>query len=175
MTISASAVRTVNWILTAQCPSRLGTVDVVTRFLREKGCYITEQQSFDDASSCRFFIRTEFRPPEEGEFDAGAFEAAFAERAAPFSMAFELTSPECLTPVVIMVSKADHCLNDLLYRYRTGSCPSPSRRWSRIILTWRRWPSGTACPTTTCRSAPTPRLSRRPRCGGSSRTVARSW
>lgn len=51
-----------NWILTAQCPSRLGTVDVVTRFLREQGCYITEQQSFDDASSSRFFIRTEFRP-----------------------------------------------------------------------------------------------------------------
>ncbi|MBS8267797.1 formyltetrahydrofolate deformylase [Halomonas litopenaei] len=123
MTISVSAVRTTHWILTAQCPSRLGTVDVVTRFLREQGCYITEQQSFDDSSSCRFFIRTEFRPPEEGEFDAGAFEAAFAERAAPFSMAFELTSPERLTPVVIMVSKADHCLNDLLYRYRTGQLP----------------------------------------------------
>ncbi len=42
------------WILTAQCPSRLGTVDVVTRFLKENRCYITEQQSFDDRHAERF-------------------------------------------------------------------------------------------------------------------------
>ncbi|WP_111414358.1 formyltetrahydrofolate deformylase [Billgrantia lactosivorans] len=107
------------WIMAAQCPSRLGTVDVVTRFLKERRCYITEQQSFDDRLSGRFFIRTEFRPEESG-FDAGAFHAAFAERAAEFDMAFELTPPDRRLPVVIMVSKADHCLNDLLYRYRTG-------------------------------------------------------
>ncbi|MBY5984119.1 formyltetrahydrofolate deformylase [Halomonas sp. DP5Y7-2] len=122
-----------NWILTAQCPSRLGTVDVVTRFLREQGCYITEQQSFDDASSSRFFIRTEFRPPggggpsstgsADGGFSATDFEQRFSERAAEFAMTFELTAPDRLTPVVIMVSKADHCLNDLLYRYRTGQLP----------------------------------------------------
>lgn len=51
-----------SWILTAQCPSQLGTVDVVTRFLKESGCYITEQQSFDDTHVKRFFIRTEFTP-----------------------------------------------------------------------------------------------------------------
>ncbi len=107
------------WVLTAQCPSRLGTVDVVTRFLKEKRCYITEQQSFDDRHAERFFIRTEFRPMDP-EFDAGAFQADFAARAREFEMAFELTAPDARLPVVIMVSKADHCLNDLLYRYRTG-------------------------------------------------------
>ena len=120
------ATREGAWILTAQCPSRLGTVDVVTRFLREQSCYITEQQSFDDSASERFFIRTEFRPLEVdqgGGFDAAAFEAAFTQRAAGFDMTFELTPPERLVPVVIMVSKADHCLNDLLYRYRTGQLP----------------------------------------------------
>ncbi|MGQ4880591.1 formyltetrahydrofolate deformylase [Billgrantia sp. LNSP4103-1] len=110
------------WIMAAQCPSRLGTVDVVTRFLKERRCYITEQQSFDDRLSGRFFIRTEFRPEEPG-FDAETFQAGFAERAAEFEMAFELTPPERRLPVVIMVSKADHCLNDLLYRYRTGQLP----------------------------------------------------
>ncbi|MGM0982050.1 MAG: formyltetrahydrofolate deformylase [Pseudomonadota bacterium] len=107
------------WILTAQCPSRLGTVDVVTRALKESGCYITEQQSFDDRLAERFFIRTEFTP-QDAAFDAEAFQAAFAARAGEFEMAFELTAPGTHIPVVIMVSKADHCLNDLLYRYRTG-------------------------------------------------------
>ncbi|MGM0693800.1 MAG: formyltetrahydrofolate deformylase [Pseudomonadota bacterium] len=110
------------WILAAQCPSRLGTVDVVTRFLREQRGYITEQHSFDDRQSGRFFIRTEFRP-EAGGFDAEAFAAGFAERAAEFEMSFELTAPGTRMPVVIMVSRADHCLNDLLYRYRTGQLP----------------------------------------------------
>ncbi|WP_300270422.1 formyltetrahydrofolate deformylase [Halomonas sp.] len=110
------------WILAAQCPSRLGTVDVVTRFLKESRCYITEQHSFDDRLSGRFFIRTEFRP-EEADFDAAAFQAEFAARAAEFEMTFELTAPGTRMPVVIMVSKADHCLNDLLYRYRIGQLP----------------------------------------------------
>lgn len=110
------------WILAAQCPSRLGTVDVVTRFLREQRCYITEQHSFDDRQSGGFFIRTEFRPEAEG-FDAEAFQAGFAKRAAEFEMSFELTPPGRRLPVVIMVSKADHCLNDLLYRYRIGQLP----------------------------------------------------
>ncbi|MDW7746540.1 formyltetrahydrofolate deformylase [Halomonas sp.] len=110
------------WILAAQCPSRLGTVDVVTRFLKESRCYITEQHSFDDRLSGRFFIRTEFRP-EEADFDAPAFQAEFEARAAEFEMTFELTAPGTRLPVVIMVSKADHCLNDLLYRYRIGQLP----------------------------------------------------
>ncbi|MCG6658785.1 formyltetrahydrofolate deformylase [Halomonas campisalis] len=110
------------WILAAQCPSRLGTVDVVTRFLKESRCYITEQHTFDDRQSGGFFIRTEFRP-EEADFDAAAFQAGFAERAAEFEMSFELTAPGTRMPVVIMVSKADHCLNDLLYRYRIGQLP----------------------------------------------------
>lgn len=110
------------WILAAQCPSRLGTVDVVTRFLKEQRCYITEQHSFDDRLNGGFFIRTEFRPEAE-DFNADAFEVGFAERASEFAMRFELTPPGRRMPVVIMVSKADHCLNDLLYRYRVGQLP----------------------------------------------------
>ncbi|WP_110686748.1 formyltetrahydrofolate deformylase [Salinicola aestuarinus] len=108
-----------SWILAAQCPSRLGTVDVVTRFLKEQACYITELHSFDDYRGGRFFIRAAFRP-ELGDFTEAAFHERFDARAAEFDMTFELMAPGTRLPVVIMVSKADHCLNDLLYRYRTG-------------------------------------------------------
>ncbi|RUR35650.1 formyltetrahydrofolate deformylase [Vreelandella populi] len=107
------------WILAAQCPSILGTVDVVTRFLKEQHCYITELSSFDDRLGERFFIRAEFRPERE-TFDEQAFQENFLPRAADFDMTFELTAPAKRTGAVILVSKADHCLNDLLYRYRTG-------------------------------------------------------
>ncbi|MDW5376366.1 formyltetrahydrofolate deformylase [Halomonas sp. HP20-15] len=110
------------WIIAAQCPSRLGTVDVVTRFLKERRCYITEIHSFDERLSGRFFIRAEFRP-EEPDFDAQAFDEAFAPRAAEFDMDYELTAPGTRPRTVILVSKADHCLNDLLYRYRIGQLP----------------------------------------------------
>ena len=50
-----------SYVLTASCPSRSGTVDVVTRFLRESGGYINELNSFDDELNQRFFIRTVFR------------------------------------------------------------------------------------------------------------------
>ncbi|GHB28428.1 formyltetrahydrofolate deformylase [Salinicola rhizosphaerae] len=107
------------WVLAAQCPSRLGTVDVVTRFLKEQSCYITELHSFDDYRGGQFFIRAAFRP-EVADFEESTFREQLAARAVEFGMTFELMAPETRLPVVIMVSKADHCLNDLLYRYRTG-------------------------------------------------------
>jgi len=96
----------------------LGTVDVVTRYLFEQRCYVTEHHSFDDRQSGRFFIRVEFRQPDD--FDEAGFRAGLAERSEAFGMAFELTAPNHRPKVVIMVSKADHCLNDLLYRQRIG-------------------------------------------------------
>ena len=106
------------WILTADCPSMLGTVDVVTRYLFEQRCYVTEHHSFDDRLSGRFFIRVEFRVPDG--FDEDGLRAGLAERSEAFGMAFELTAPNHRPKVVIMVSKADQCLNDLLYRQRIG-------------------------------------------------------
>ncbi len=104
------------WILTADCPSLLGTVDAVTRYLFEQNCYVTEHHSFDDRLSARFFIRVEFRQPDG--FDEQAFRSGLSERGQQFGMVFELTPPQFRPKVVIMVSKADHCLNDLLYRQR---------------------------------------------------------
>ena len=106
------------WILTADCPSVMGTVDAVTRFLFEQRCYVTEHHSFDDQRSARFFIRVESRQPDG--FDETEFRSGLAERAQAFGMSFELTPPHYRPKVLIMVSKADHCLNDLLYRQRIG-------------------------------------------------------
>ncbi|MGF1791348.1 formyltetrahydrofolate deformylase [Photobacterium profundum] len=115
--------QSLTYILTASCPGRSGTVDVVTRFLREFGCYISELNSFDDALNQRFFIRTVFRMEDNASLDQPVFCATFAERAEEFDMEWELTPSDYRPKVVIMVSKYEHCLNDLLYRFRTGNLP----------------------------------------------------
>jgi formyltetrahydrofolate deformylase len=107
------------WILTAQCPSRLGTVDVVTRSLAETQNYVVAMNSFDDRATASFSIRVELRPLD-GEESLARFRELFEPRAAEFDMQWELTAPDHRTRVAILVSRYDHCLNDLLYRYRTG-------------------------------------------------------
>ena len=107
------------WIFTASCPSLIGTVDVVTRYMAEAGNYVDEIHSFDDRESGLFFIRIEFFPPNDS-FSEAMFSEQFTSRAEKFDMTWELTAPDHRTKVAIMVSKYDHCLNDLLYRFRTG-------------------------------------------------------
>lgn len=107
------------WILTAQCPSRLGTVDVVTRSLAETENYVVAMNSFDDRATNRFSIRVEFRP-QQGETSLQKLRELVTARAAEFDMDWQIAEPEHRTRVAILVSKYDHCLNDLLYRYRTG-------------------------------------------------------
>jgi formyltetrahydrofolate deformylase len=111
--------KTAPWIFTASCPSIIGTVDVVTRYMAQAGNYVDEIHSFDDRESGRFFIRIEFLP-QHADFNSDVFKAEFAERAAEFDMDWSLTAPNHKPKVAIMVSKYDHCLNDLLYRFRTG-------------------------------------------------------
>ncbi|TDO99808.1 formyltetrahydrofolate deformylase [Marinomonas balearica] len=107
------------WIFTAKCPSVLGTVDVVTRYMAESGNYVSEIHSFDDYESDQFFIRIEFIPNGDA-FSEDVFAADFQARADEFNMEWALTPPDHKPRVAILVSKYDHCLNDLLYRYRTG-------------------------------------------------------
>ncbi len=107
-------------VITASCPSQPGTVDVVTRFLFEQGFYINEIHSFDDTDQSRFFIRIEFRADTATDFNREDFCQQFGLRASEFAMQWQLASSPYKSKVVIMVSKHDHCLNDLLYRYRTG-------------------------------------------------------
>ncbi|WP_415898035.1 formyltetrahydrofolate deformylase [Neptuniibacter sp. QD72_48] len=107
-----------SWILTASCPSELGTVDAVTGFLYENEHYIEELHSFDDESSEHFFIRACFRT--NSHFDQGTFRQRFSLRAEKFDMQWELQPSDYKPRVVILVSKFDHCLNDLLYKKQIG-------------------------------------------------------
>lgn len=108
------------YILTATCTSKLGTVDVVTRFLFENQCYITEMHTFDDTNNCNFFIRAEFTNDADSALNLEELRAKFSDEAARFDMQWAIRDPRTPERVVIMVSKFDHCLQDLLHRYRTG-------------------------------------------------------
>jgi formyltetrahydrofolate deformylase len=109
-----------SYTLTATCASRLGTVAAVSSFLAARGCYITDLQQFDDILSERFFLRTTFfadpeRTPAHADL-AAQFEAvAQAER-----MEWQIHDNARRMRVLLMVSRFDHCLHDLLYRRRTG-------------------------------------------------------
>lgn len=108
------------YILTATCTSKLGTVDVVTRFLFENQCYITEMHTFDDKNNCNFFIRAEFTNGAESALSLEVLREKFSDEAERFDMQWAIRDPRTPERVVIMVSKFDHCLQDLLHRYRTG-------------------------------------------------------
>ncbi len=112
-----------HYILTASCPGKLGTIDALTGFLAQQHCYILEMASYDDRDTDRFFVRIEFGGSERLNNDTDGFKTDLAERIAPFNMQWQLHDSERKLPVVIMVSKYDHCLNDLLYRSRTGKLP----------------------------------------------------
>jgi len=109
-----------SYILTITCPDTVGIVAEVASFLRDQAYFIEESSHFGDRGTGQFFMRTRFTYPD-GIFSAGTFENGFAPIAEQFSMQWNVHDSEHLPKVVIMVSKIDHCLNDLLYRYRTGS------------------------------------------------------
>jgi formyltetrahydrofolate deformylase len=110
------------YILTISCPDAVGIVAAVSGFLAARNLFITESSHFGDAITGRFFMRTVFRiAPEMPPLDA--LKAAFAEVAAPFQMDWGIYDTTVKPRLLILVSKFDHCLNDLLYRYRTGTLP----------------------------------------------------
>ncbi|WP_298470113.1 formyltetrahydrofolate deformylase [uncultured Erythrobacter sp.] len=108
-------------ILTLGCPDRPGITARVTAFLFERGCNILEAQQFNDrgdnGGSDRFFMRVAFDPDGQSREQLRTEFTAFAEE---FDMRWKLSLQDRPRRVLIMVSKADHCLVDLLYRWRTG-------------------------------------------------------
>ncbi|GGU58720.1 formyltetrahydrofolate deformylase [Lentzea flava] len=106
-----------HFTLTLHCPERTGIVHAVTSFLVGHGCDIVEHQQFDDAERSRLFLRTAFKC---GSADVDDLKREFAAVASEFEMDFDLWD-ERQPRVLVMVSKAGHCLNDLLFRWRAGS------------------------------------------------------
>lgn len=109
-----------SFILTVVCPDTVGIVAEVAGYLRDRAHFIEESSHFGDRDTGRFFMRTRFSP-QSGPFSRGTFAQGFAPIAERFDMDWQVYDTNVLTRVLIMVSRHDHCLNDLLYRYRTGA------------------------------------------------------
>jgi len=107
-------------ILTLSCTDRPGIVGAVGTFLAEHGCNILESAQFDAEDTGRFMMRVVFEPLSEG-VTRDAIAAAFPGVAQRFGMRWEIHDAAYRPRVLILVSKQDHCLNDLLYRYKVGA------------------------------------------------------
>ncbi len=112
-----------DYILTVSCPDTVGIVFAVSGFLAERSCNIIDSAQFGDRISGLFFMRVSFNGSDGGTSRA-QLEADFAAQVAErFAMTWKIHDARRRPRVLIMVSKFGHCLNDLLYRYRTGYLP----------------------------------------------------
>lgn len=109
-----------HYVLNATCDSRLGTVAAVSGFLASRQCYITEMQQFDDVLSGRFFVRVNFFGEPGKTPSLADLREQFQSVSTREQMEWAIYDGEKKPRVLIMVSKFDHCLDDLLYRTRTG-------------------------------------------------------
>ncbi len=109
-----------SFILTAVCPDTIGIVAAVAGFLFDQGYFVEESSHFGDRDTNRFFMRSRFTPQKD-PFVRSKFSKGFDEIANRFDMEWQVHDANVLPRVLIAVSKHDHCLNDLLYRYRTGA------------------------------------------------------
>lgn len=108
-------------VLRLHCEDKPGIVAAVATTLSNNECNIEESSQFFDPFSGHFFMRVVFRPLVEGCL--AGFIDRFAENAARFNMRWEVCDLDAPVRTLILVSKADHCLHDLLYRARTKSLP----------------------------------------------------
>ncbi|WP_326824572.1 formyltetrahydrofolate deformylase [Streptosporangium sp. NBC_01756] len=104
------------YVLTLSCPDRPGVVAAVSGLLAARGCNIIESQQFGDPIAERFFMRVQF----SSTLSDGELHTAFAALAPDFGMDVKLRDLAVKPRVLVLVSKFGHCLNDLLYRTRSG-------------------------------------------------------
>jgi formyltetrahydrofolate deformylase len=107
-------------ILTLSCPDRAGIVAGVSGLLFEHGANILDAQQYDDEETGRFFMRVVFDP---GDGDREALRAALALLAASLDMDWSLRDRKARRRVMILASQTDHCLADLIWRWRQGELP----------------------------------------------------
>ena len=108
------------YILTLSCPDRLGLVHAVSGFLLEHGGNIEEAAQYNDHATGLFFMRVQFACDQHDHPTLKARLASFAE---PYNMHWSLHATAAPMKTVLMVSKEGHCLNDLLFRWKSGLLP----------------------------------------------------
>ncbi|MER5637519.1 formyltetrahydrofolate deformylase [Kitasatospora sp. NPDC002227] len=107
------------YVLTLSCPDKQGIVHAVSSYLFMTGCNILDSQQYGDGASGLFFMRVHFTA--EKQVDAERLRASFAAIGASFRMEWGIHPAAERMRVVLMVSRFGHCLNDLLFRARTGA------------------------------------------------------
>jgi len=108
------------YVLTLSCPDRLGLVHAVSGFLLEQGGNIEEAAQYNDHGTGLFFMRVQFACDQH---DHAALKERMAAFATPFQMRWSLHTLAAPMRTVIMVSREGHCLNDLLFRWKSGLLP----------------------------------------------------
>ena len=106
-------------ILTLSCANRPGIVAKVATALFDGGFNILDAQQFDDTETGDFFMRVVFNPAS-AHAEVEALSEKFKVIAAGLAMRWSMRPVDQLKRVVLMVSRFDHCLVDLLYRWRSG-------------------------------------------------------
>lgn len=104
------------YILTLSCPDRTGIVHAVSGFLLDRGGNIEEAAQYNDHGTGLFFMRVRFACDQS----EAALREQIGELAAKFGMRWKLYAAAEPMKTVIMVSKEGHCLNDLLFRWKSG-------------------------------------------------------
>ena len=108
---------TPSYILTLSCPDRPGIVHAVSGFLLERGGNIEEAAQYSDLATGLFFMRVRFVCAQTTE---AVLREQLTQMAPGFDMRWDLHASGQAMPCVIMVSKEGHCLNDLLFRCKSG-------------------------------------------------------
>ncbi|MBE2264138.1 MAG: formyltetrahydrofolate deformylase [Burkholderiaceae bacterium] len=108
------------YILTLSCPDRPGIVHAVSGFLLDRGGNIEEAAQYNDHDTGLFFMRVQFACRQLTHDDLRLQVKLFAE---PLQMRWTLHATSEPMRTVILVSKEGHCLNDLLFRWKSGLLP----------------------------------------------------
>ena len=108
-----------NFIFNGTCRAVTGVVAAVSSFLAERDCYICALEQFDDESTNKFFMRAVFRRQSKSP-NIDVITEEFSTIAQDFGMEWKFHKPSLAVKTIILVSKYDHCLNDLLYRKQKG-------------------------------------------------------
>ncbi|GAA2764798.1 formyltetrahydrofolate deformylase [Streptomyces paradoxus] len=118
---TSAAVPADQYVLTLSCPDRKGIVHAVSSYLFMTGCNIEDSQQFGDHDTGLFFMRVHFSA--DAPVTVEKLRASFAAIGDSFQMDWQIHRGDQKMRILLMVSKFGHCLNDLLFRARTGALP----------------------------------------------------
>ena len=110
-----------SFVLKLSCANRPGIVAAFSRALFDASCNITEAQQFDDAASGSFFSRVTFEPNAANHPEGVShLRTKIEEALKPFDASWDIRNRAHRRRVIVLVSKSDHCLADILYRWKIG-------------------------------------------------------